>query len=273
MTFAAIEETRSLGEPNTLFRFTIGTNVYAYTDSEDEITFASVTYQPIPIDPDPINTSGTLDKSTLNVRMPRDTPVADLFRAFPPSEVVGLTIFQGHAGDAEYLAIWAGRVLSFKWEDSEAVAECEPVSTSMKRAGLRIRDQYQCMHALYGPSCKVNRAAFTVNATVLTISNGRVTFADGWNGDMPESRFANGIIQWVNDGRSEQRQILKVSAANNRLQIAGILTGLAAGMTVALSRGCSHNMDNCNEFANILNFGGAPFIPKTNPLAFVNNFG
>ncbi|AOR76566.1 phage BR0599 family protein [Novosphingobium resinovorum] len=268
MTFGAYEESRSLGEPDALYRFSIGDTVYSYTDAEEEITVDDVVYLPIPIDRGSVNTSGTLDKSSLAVRVPQDNPVADLFRVFPPSEVVGLVIFQGHApdGDLEYLAIWAGRVLSSKWEDSEAILDCEPISTSMRRAGLRVRDQYQCMHALYGPSCRVSRPAFTVAATALGKAAGWVSFGPGWNGPIAADRFANGIIQWGTD----QRQIIKVSG--NQVKVAGSLASLEPGATVTLSRGCNHNSEHCNEFGNILNFGGCKWIPKKNPVGFVNNF-
>jgi hypothetical protein len=274
MSFTEYEESRSLGQPDTLYRFTIGNSVYAYTDGEDAVVYASVTYQPIPIDRDSVSTSGTLDKSSLKVMMPHDTPIAELFKVFPPSEVVALTIFQGHGNDEanEYSAIWVGRVLSCKREGSEASLDCEPISTSMRRTGLRIRDQYQCMHALYGPSCGVNRAAFTSTATVVGINGAFVTLASGWNGSMAESRFTNGILRWTVDGRTEQRSILKVNTANNRLHIGGTMPGLGNGSTVEVSRGCNHNSEHCNEFSNILNFGGCKWIPKTNPIGMRNTF-
>ena len=61
----------------------------------------------------------TLDKSTLKVSMDIGTDLAELFRIYPPSSVVTLTIFEGHIDDpdGEFLAVWAGltRVLQ-PWE-------------------------------------------------------------------------------------------------------------------------------------------------------------
>lgn len=270
MAFEVEEESRSLGEPQALYRFTVGANTYAYTDWEDIITFQSDDYQPIPIDRTSVNTSGTLDKSTLTVRVPHNTAIAELFRVFPPSEVVGLTIFQGHADDesGEYLAIWVGRVLSCKREGSEAALACEPVSTSMKRPGLRVRDQYQCPHALYGPSCRADRDENTVAATVASVAGAVVTLEAGWNGSFAASRFTNGIIQWGTD----QRQILSVAGTVNQLRVGGVLTGLEAGTTVSLSLGCNHETTDCNKFDNIQNYGGCKWIPLKNPIGFVNQF-
>ncbi len=270
--FADIEDSRSLGEPDSLYRFTMGDQVWLFTDAEDGFGL----YLPVPIDRDAVNTSGTLDRSALAVRVAQDNPVAMLFRYSSPAEVVGLTIFQMHGSDEDRqpLAIWAGRVLSAKVEGSEAALNCEPVSTSMKRPGLRMRDQYQCMHALYGPSCRANRAEFTtVGRVQATGQGGFVTLADGWNGAFEETRFNNGIFKWTHEGRTEQRQILRVNAPLNRLQIEGRVVDLAAGMAVELSLGCSHNLSDCRDvFDNIHNFGGCPYIPKKNPIGFVNQF-
>lgn len=273
MTFESREESRSQGEPLTIYRFTIGEEIYAYTDADRPIWFEGETYSAIPIDRDSINTSGTLDKSALTIRVPHDTPIAELFRIFPPSEVVGLTIFQGHDGEPEieFRAIWAGRVLSRAVEGSEASLSCEPVNTSMKRPMLRGRYQYQCRHALYRPGCNLNRDDFKVTATVVSVSGSTVTFADGWNGSFAEARFANGIMEWDGSTRAT-RQILNVDSTLNRLRIGGSTAGLTPGMTVSLNPGCNHTMGNCNLFNNILNFGGMPWIPKRNPIGQSNQF-
>lgn len=266
MPFAEIEDSRSLGEPDSLYRFSMGDQVWRYTDSEDAQTVGGETYEPIPIDRDAVNTSGTQDKSALTVRLPEDSPVPMLYRYFSPPERVGLVIFQGHGGDGETLAIWVGRVLSSKVEGSEAALNCEPVSTSMKRPGLRVRDQYQCMHALYGPSCRANRAEFTRTATVVDIDGRTITLSNGWEGAFPQSKFTNGIFKFG----AEQRHILRV---NGWLRIDGPPRGLSIGDSVEVSLGCSHNQSDCLDlFHNIHNFGGAPFIPKNNPIGSVNNF-
>lgn len=276
MSFAEHEESRTLANPDSLYRFTVGDLTYGYTDCEEAIVHGGVTYVPIPVDMDPVTASGTLDKSQMKIRVPHDAPIAELFKVFPPSEVVAVTVFQRHDEDmdGQVLARWVGRVLSCSREGSEATLSCEPVNTSMRRVGLRMRDQYSCMHALYGAACGVNRAAFTVSTVVASISGSFVTFANGWNGAIAEAAFTNGILMYDVDAGSMQLQILSVDAANNRLRIGGVLTGLEAGATVSLSRGCSHNMGagGCADFANVQNFGGAPFIPKKNPLASVSQF-
>lgn len=187
---------------------------------------------------------------------------------------VGLTIFQGHDGDpaVEFLAVWSGRVISGSRKGIVATLVCEPVSTSMKRPGLRRRYQYGCPHALYGPQCGANRDAFSVTAAVMAVSGATVTFDNGWNGAFPEANFLDGLLEFTENGVMALRTILRVNTGLNRITVSGKVAGLGVGETVKLSLGCNHQMTGCNAFGNIVNFGGQPWIPKKNPIGFVNQF-
>src|SRR4051812_4301074 len=119
MSFDARESSRSLGEPVDLYRFTYnnpdfddGVHTFCYTDAEASIVNDGLTYAPTPLDRTAIASSGSLDKAAITVSLPKETEVAELFRIFPPSDIVALTIFQGHFDDGEFIAIWSGRVLS-----------------------------------------------------------------------------------------------------------------------------------------------------------------
>lgn len=275
MSFDVLERSRSRGRPQTLYRFQYGDIVYGYTDAEDTITVAGQDYLPEPVDRGALNSSGSLDKAALTLNVKRDNAVAELFRVFPPSDVVTVTIFQGHDSDpaVEFLAVWTGRVISCGREGSMAALLCEPVSTSLKRPGLRRRWQYPCPHALYGPQCGVNRAAFTVETMVSGINGAVVSLPTGWNGAHAEAGFLHGILEWEGpDGRRELRTILRVNEAGNQILVGGKVAGLSVGATVKLSRGCDKQMASCTSFANIKNFGGQPWIPKKNPIGLVNQF-
>lgn len=279
MTFGARETSRTLGKPDTLIRFIHQSTYYAYTDAEQSITFGvdgagqPLVYQPIPLRPDSVTASGTLDKAILKIQLPRSAEVCELFRVFPPSDVVSCTILQGHQGDADFNVVWAGRSLSASHSGSTCTMNCEPISTSMKRPGLRRRWQYGCPLPLYGPQCKVVQANFTRTTEAISVSSAVVTLPAGWNGVFDPSRFLDGLIQWTTAlGIVELRSIIRVDVANRRLTVSGRLSSLGAGDAVQVSLGCNHQMDGCDVFANIQNYGGQPWIPKQNPVGFVNQF-
>lgn len=280
MTFGSRETSRTLGQPDTLYRFTVFNSVYAYTDAEESITFNSVVYRPIPINRDAITTSGSLDKAQINIKVQHDTEIAELFRVFPPSEVVGVTIFQGHADDPdnEFLAIYSGRVVSCQREASVASLTCEPINTSMMRPGLRRRYQYGCPHALYGSDCKADRNSFTWSRQVLSIDGASIIMEPGWELESGQSaaKFTQGLFEYQNGTKTELRTIIRSSVGSQLILLDGIPYGLSEGDTVKVSLGCNHkgiNGGDCSAvFNNILNFGGQPFIPTENPVGFVNRF-
>lgn len=289
MTYGAIETSRQKGKPTNLFYARYGespNSFFAYTDAEQPITHNGVTYQPLAISRGKIVASGTLDKAALEVRMSLRVPMAELFRVYPPSTVVNLTIFQGHLSDpdSQFLVAWTGRIISAKRTDTELVLTCEPISTSMKRVGLRRHYQYSCPHVLYGSQCKANKLAATTETTVGAISGVRVTLIDGWTPQALAPKYVGGMLEYLNArGDKEVRTILRVEN-NNELILAGFPLELLPGAAVSAVLGCNHNFflketdksldedktDCYGLHDNIHNFGGHPFIPTENPIGRLN---
>lgn len=283
MTFAGRESSRFSGDPVNLYLFRYGDQVgeiYAYCDAEEPVTHDGVTYQPIPVDRTKLTSSGSLDKANVTISTPQDVALAQLYLIYPPSSVTTLIMFQGHVGD-EYQVVWSGRVMSCARKGSKAEFTCEPVSTSLRRNGLRRRYQYGCPHVLYGPECRASKSAATTTAAVTSTSGSRVTLPSGWS-TRPTDKYVGGICEWTNDaGGTEIRTILQVENGGLTFLLSGSLRGLVAGRQVAMSLGCNHKSGtnaqpdgDCGPLhANVLNFGGMERIPFKNPIAFgVNNY-
>lgn len=277
MTFAAFEESRASGQPVQCFLFRYGTEAdeyYAYTDSTDELTIdhggtvGEITYSPVPINRDNITSNGTLDKSALSLGMDIGTDLSELFRVYPPSNVVTLTIYQGHMTDAEFVVVWAGRVVTVAREGGELVLSGEPVSTQLLRPGLRRHYQYGCPHQLYGPQCGADKASATVSATVDSVAGATVTLATGWEGAFAAEKFLRGMLEWTPaDSSTERRTIVRISG--DTLTLSGIPKGLEAADSVDVVLGCNHKafapVGDCEALHdNIQNFGGQPWIPVKN---------
>jgi hypothetical protein len=282
MAYDDFESSRELGDPVQCFLFRYGpdpANYYAYTDSTQEQTVDGITYVPRPVNRDTINADGTLDKSAIKIAIDVGTEVAELFRVYPPAYVVSLVIRQGHIGDpdSEFLVIWAGRIVACQREGSEAQLSGEPVSTSLRRPGLRRHYQYGCPHVLYGPMCRADKASKTLSATVASVDGATVVMNSGWNGAFDADKFLGGLFEWVDDdGLTDRRAILRITG--DTLSLSGIVAGLAASDTVSVVLGCNHKAyaeddgDCLPLHNNIANFGGCRWIPTKNPIGFHNNY-
>lgn len=283
MSFAQYEESLFHGEPVELFLFIYGTGAnefVGYTDCEVPVTHEGRTYTPFPIERDALNSSGSLDKSGLTLKVDGNAGIAELFRVYPPSQTVTLIIKTGHVGDpdAEFNVIWTGRVLSCGWEDNVASLTCEPVASSMLRTGLRRHYQYGCPHALYMGTaeggCRASKAAATRSTTVSAVTGSLVTLPTGWNGPREKQKFIGGLFEWTNpSGSVVRRSILRINAATDVLTISGPIIAMSAGATVAVVLGCNHQMTDCADLhSNINDFGGQPWIPTKSPFGNTQNY-
>lgn len=279
MAFWPFESSRSRGRPVELYLFrydALPTAYYAYTTAENPVSHDDIVYTPVPISRGAVSAAGTLDKVTLEVTTPQNVDLASLFRAYPPSQVVTLEIRQGHVDDpgTEFVVLWSGRVLGCSRESNQAKFACEPISTALRRSGLRRHYQFGCPHALYGSQCRANRIAATFTRTVVTAQGALVSLNDGWASPHTPAKFIGGMLRWTReDGIGETRTILRLSDDGNTLTCGGVLRGLTSGMSADVTLGCNHQMDDClNLHNNIQNFGGQPWIPFKNPIGPVNNF-
>lgn len=272
---------RSRSVPVHLYEAVYGSgpdNRILLTDAEEPVVIRGETYQVAQIKHGEVHASGTLDKTSIDVTTRYDSPLSELFRHYPPSRVVTLTIKRGERDDPEqdFYTIWSGRVLSCNLEAYEAKLTCEPVGTGVRRPGLRRNYQLGCPHVLYGPSCRADRQAFTSTAVVENFEGSSIRVAAGWNGDWNPAQFINGIASWVDPSGGEiVRTILQIAGDTDAssLLLAGNLTGLKNGVSVDLSLGCSHQLTDCtNVFDNGPNYGGCPWIPTKNPVGSYNPF-
>jgi len=281
MSFAQRELSRTKGQPVSLLLFRYGAAVdefFAYTNAEYERTHATVNYQPVPISYGAIEASGSLDKKTLEVRTSLDNEVAELFRVSPPSYPISLVIRRGHLNDADnqFLVEWSGRVLSCARERNEAIFACEPISTSMRRTGLRRHWQYSCPHALYGPQCNANKAAATTTQTVVNVENAAIILNDGWEIPSRAVKAHGGIVEWTGPNGTIRRTVIAINDDLVTLRLNGPTTGLTSGSEVEVSLGCNLRFEhNGTSFVdtdcqtihnNIQNYGGQPWIPDDNPI-------
>lgn len=288
MGFENFEESRTKREVITLYSFlNVDGLDYQYTDAEqpvEHIDFENP-FIPVPVRHGAISSSGTLDKAALEIRMPRTVELAEAFRVYPPGSVISVIIRQFHRDDPdeEVLAVWTGRVLSGAWEGDEIKFNCEPVSTSLRRSGLRRHYQIGCPHALYSAQCAaVKASATTPDIAVESVSGSVVTLPENWipaEWDAPRqdaAKFIGGMMVWQHDSGGglveTKRTILRITNGVEVL-LAGVPVGVEPGTNVQMVLGCNHQTTDCQQIHdNIKNYGGQKFIPTKNPFGFSNQF-
>lgn len=281
--FQLFTSSRTLSEPIHLYEVTFGigaTGKLRLTDAETDIVAGGETFQNCQISHGNITASGTLDKASVDITTPRNNPMVELFRSYPPDSTVTVVIYRGERNDpdAEFKQLWGGRILNFSIAVNEAKFTCDPAGTSIRRPGLRRTYQYGCPHVLYGSQCKASKAAASSNSTVQAVTGSVITLPPGWNALAPQAKYIKGMLEWTGSrGQPISRTILQLLSTSpggpRDLLLAGIPTDLYVGATVSVVLGCAHGMDDCgNLHHNLPNYGGCPWITKVNPLGQGNNF-
>lgn len=258
MTYDVRETSRQSGEPIELYEFAWGENLLRVTSAKTTQLYNSYLWQPALIQRGSIDFTTEKGRNNLKLSVVRDFPIADLFRVMPPNDVIVVTVHRFHTGDSDGAVIWSGRVLNCEWTGSTASLNCEPISSSLQRVGLRRMYQRQCPHVLYGTACGVNKSSFNAVATLSAVSGVTLTstafdgFADGY--------FAGGFIEFG----SERRFITEHTGGTITINLP--LYELEVGDAVTAYAGCNHSLTTCHDkFNNALNYGGMPYIPTKNP--------
>lgn len=271
------------GQPVTLFFFRYGSDAgayYAYTDAEAEITHGGVVYSPLktPELLDDIETQQRFDSAEIKIRFPLECDVIDLFKIYPPTSVVTLTIREGHvpnasdpsewALDENFPVAWLGRVLEAEREDEYAEIVCDNSAASMLRPGLRGHYQYQCRHKVYRGRCGALKSRYETPAVVQSVSANRVVLLNGWWGqalpvnNRPRIDYHKGQAEWDGPTGRVIRTILRVEG-NTDIVLSGPTTDLTAGDTMYLYIGCTKLLDFCRDVHQAApTYGGWIGVPK-----------
>lgn len=260
MTFEAQEEGN--GYPIELYEFKRGVSETFYlTSHDDPITFQSNIYVPTQLERAKVELNTEIERAELKIQIQRDAEILDNFVAFPPTEIMTLTIFRTHGNDLteEFVTVWKGRVLTVEWSGSQASIACEPVFTSLKRPGLRRKFQAQCPHILYGAECAISNLDFQVIGTISAIAI-NVVSAPEWVG--VAGNFDGGYLVFQNN---QFRTVIADDGAGN-LTLVSPFVDLVIGSSVEAFPGCAHDLADCDtKFANVVNYGGFPYVPGRNP--------
>lgn len=264
MSFDLIETSAADARPVEIYTFARGPQEWLYTTADRDVTVATKDYLIQPIRRPGINQGGEINQSGLKLTVPRDFPIALLFRTGIPSGNITLRIQQYHEGDGEVAVVWSGRVVNVARVGDVAEILCEPFYTSVRMVGLRRRYQRQCPHVLYGSGCGVVANTYKLSTTITSVSGLNVVSADfaseadGW--------WEGGYLQWeISTGVYERGFIM--SHVGDTLELMTAPIGLVAAMDADTFPGCDHTLGagGCTKFSNTDSYGGFPDIPIKNP--------
>lgn len=251
-----------VGTPIELYRFTRGPETWLLSTGRRRITLGTDNFDPDYVKRENIRSTGDKGREKIVITMANDHPIVAAYAGGVPGFPTTVSILRTNDNGATVQYIWSGRVVTNEFVGNEGKLNCEPISTTLKRLGLRRPYQVLCPLVLYDPnSCRA--VDVTSAATVTAISGTVITVAISDFGVDLAGRFAGGKMRFgPNIYFVQDYQI--VSGAHI-VSLSGPALGLTVGSAVTLSRGCSHDTIGCTSFSNLDNYGGYPYMPQRNP--------
>jgi hypothetical protein len=243
-----------------LYRFSYGATFEAYTTAEKSVTHAGTTYLPLPIQRGAVEATQEVERSDVTVEVPRDTPVALLFRAGEVPQQVSLTILRGDAIAGAYSGFWAGFVASASFSGSVATLTCSPLMSLLRRQAPRQRFSQPCRWNLFDSGCGVSQVLHTKSVTVSTVTSPTQFVVSGSLIPTTPNAYQSGFVTVAGI-----RYLIASSSGGGTtatIETSLPVAGLALGVSATIVRGCDHTLTGCNLFANAARYGGFPTLPR-----------
>jgi len=245
-----------------LYKFSRNNRSWFYTSHDEDVVYDGNTYLSTPINSPEYEQSPDANRNPITISLPIDNNFIREFIASPPTVVTTVTIYRGHVGDSEVLAIWLGRLTNVKFGVQDADLRIESVFSSLKRPCLRYRYQRNCPHDLYGAGCKIDKVDYATD-TIITLVDA-VTITSYEASLKPDGYYDGGIITWDNAGAETHRFILSHVGSTVIFDLP--FGSVASGAVLTLYPGCNRTLNTCDtKFGNTDNYGGQPFYPEKNP--------
>jgi uncharacterized phage protein (TIGR02218 family) len=273
---AAPETTDSnyLSNPISLYKFTRGTMIYAYTSADRDITFQNLLYKAVPITDSGIMQSGEPAEDNVTVSAPWTNEVVLLFAGTPPSDEVFLTIMRSEYQDDSFYAAWTGSITEVKRPTpAEAAITCQTLAQSFQRNGATLTYSRTCPYYLYdAATCKVDPNNYKLVTAPVIVDSQTLTSDDF--ATLGDSYYTGGYIEWLVPGSTDtfERRAIQ-SHQSTSITLLGLNDGLPPGTSINAYPGCDRSVATCNgKFNNLTNSGACNKMPGFSPFDNVNVF-
>lgn len=278
MTFDSRETSIEDSQPVRLIHFFRTGKAWYYTNADQDITFNSQVYTALPISMNSVVQSGDAKSENVDFTLPASATICQYLEGFFPTETIGVRMRKVHMDETvatgEYTTpvdlldapvMWVGELVNIKRPTiSQRILTCNTLSLSMSRGGLRLSWSRQCPHFLYMRGCFVDKTAYAVPLTAVSVVDG-ITLAAAEFGSMEPNYFDGGFIEWESEAGVVERTGIE-SQVGGQAVLFGNTIGMADGVNFVGYPGCNRTAETCDEkFDNMLNFGGINHMQGESP--------
>jgi len=268
MTFATYEESQEGSKPIEVYTITIGTVVYRWTSSEDNITVGSNVFTSIGISRDKLQGGGPDQRDkVVSLTVNGTNPLAIRYISSVPGQRATVQIQRVQRTDGpsyEVIAIFEGQISSVSFDEGgrKAKIRVEPILSATSRIIPRTKYSSVCNNVVYDSRCQVSDtdAAYLLSSANVTAEVGRTITVTG-AGLKADGFYTAGLV--TNENGTDQRLI--IDHVGDLLTLHITFAESVLGTSVDVLAGCDHSIATCKtKFNNVKNFRGFAFVPTKN---------
>ena len=260
-----LEKSREDSQPIECYRFTIGSTVYLFTSSVDDLTIDGDEYRAIAIGRSNLVQGSDQDQRVLTVSMPAAEDLPSLYRLSLPGERCTMQLFRYQRNESPAfdtaVLLYSGSLQSVKYTADGTVAELAILSieSALAQNVPRFTFMAQCNNFLYDDVCGADPAAHNHIGTVTAVT-GRTITVSGSGASSHD--FVAGYAKPL--GEVDFRQVYEV--AGDVLTLDRPFNTNPLNSQMQIFAGCDHLVDgDCAlVFDRVQFFTGWPWVPNTN---------
>lgn len=249
------------------YDFARGAQHWRYTTDAAAVVYAGQTYAPqAGMKRSAIVLTQELEKAALQITVPWDFPLLDIYRPTPPSQRVTVTVYRLAKGATTATIAWTGVVTDIDDPDENtSIVNCAGGLSELTTQGLQRKAQKTCPLTVFSSGrgqCNKDQASVRVDG-IVTGGSGTAVQASEWAAK-PDGWFNGGFIRWSIGLATEMRFVVSHVGDTLNLLTPAVIP---VGQSVAALPGCDHTiLGGCTKLANVPNFGGQPYLPLKNPM-------
>lgn len=260
MTYLVDERSVTSSRPVELYEFTAPSTTYRYVSNyHTDYSFGGDTYTLVAIRRSAIAGTSQNDPPAVDIDCDSDLDVVqDFLRDQERSLVLKITRVQQVSGESR--VVWEGAVAAITVEgDRGKIRSHSSFGSRLDSAISGVSFQPLCNHRLYDDRCAILESNHRTVTTVSSITDSTTIVVAAVGSDTHK----DGELIHVSSG--ERRLI--VDQSGTTLTISSPFPAIAVSDSVQVLAGCDHTVQTCRDtFANVVNFGGHPYVPSINPV-------
>jgi uncharacterized phage protein (TIGR02218 family) len=259
------EQETSAGTPFYLYKISVGTLTYFYTNFDTTVNYAGAVYSPVAgVRHSEVKDELVDDNTEVKVYLPFDSKLAETIMQVNLGDLLYFSIYRGHASTNDVVRIYDGYMSAYSIELPNFIIAGDRSFANILRPSASLSISSKCNVPLYGNQCKVDKNAFKEDVVFVSRDGTRITVIG--LSTTAVNYYAGGYIEF-DTGVGISSKVNIETSSDDTLVIDQRIPFIAVGTEMTVYPGCDHRWegDCLNKFNNTINCPAFPFMNKRNP--------